>query len=173
MTVDSRPHIVMLCTGNAARSVMGALMLRDRSKEFRVTGAGTHAIEGLPMSLRVRGALLTHGLADRRHLSHQLSDDDVATAAVIVAFAPEHVAYVRRQHPTGAAKTATVHRLIAELSTGADALIDRVNSLDLANIDIEPSEEVLDPAGGDEAVFIACADEINVMIDQLLPLLGS
>ena len=40
MTAD-RPHVVFLCTGNAARSVMAALMLRDRDDRFVVTGAGT------------------------------------------------------------------------------------------------------------------------------------
>jgi protein-tyrosine-phosphatase len=49
--VDALDHILFLCTGNAARSVMATVMFRDRSDAYRVTGAGTHVIEGHPTSV--------------------------------------------------------------------------------------------------------------------------
>jgi protein-tyrosine-phosphatase len=169
MTDIPATRVVMLCTGNAARSVMGALMLRDRLPDIEIIGAGTHALEGLPMSGRTRAALARHDLADRNHRSHQLTSSDVARADLVVAFAPEHVAYVRRAHPEAADRTATLHHLVAELPIGDDPLAERVAALALADVALDGASEVVDPAGGDEATFVVCADEIRVLIDALTP----
>ncbi len=168
MPESARSRIVMLCTGNAARSVMGAVMLRTRHDGVDVVGAGTHALEGLPMSGRTRLALSRHGLADADHRSHQLVEDDLKDATLVVAFAPEHVAYVRRTHPEAADRTATLHHLVDALSSGEGSLSERVTALALGGVGLEGATEVVDPAGGDETTFIECADEISALIDRLL-----
>ena len=40
--------------------------------------------------------------------------------------------------------------------------------LNLAEVEIEPWEEVVDPASGDQEIFHACAAEIDQLIDQLI-----
>ena len=170
---DTRPVVVMLCTGNAARSVMATVIGRSRTDAVRFVGAGTHSIEGLPMSGRTRRALESLGLADGSHRSHQLTAADATGAHLIVAFAPEHVDYVRRVHPEAAARTATIKRLVAELPPGPEPLAQRVAALKLAGTEVPWGEEVVDPGGFDEDVFIACAQEIDSLMDQLLPLLSS
>ncbi len=164
---DERPHLVWLCTGNAARSVMAALMLAERDDRFRVTGAGTHAIEGLPMSQRTREALAGLGLADPGHRSRQLTADHVVDAILVVAFEPNHVRYVRRLHPAAAARTATLPRLVRDLAPGPADLRQRIRDLDLAAAALEPWEEVADPAGGDATTFSACASQVSVLVDAL------
>ncbi len=159
---------MMLCTGNAARSVMGAVMLRARHDGVDVSGAGTHALEGLPMSGRTRTALSGHGLADMDHRSHQLVATDLRDVTLVVAFAPEHVAYVRRLHPEAANRTATLHHLVDSLPSGEESLADRVAAIDLGSVELEDATEVVDPAGGDDTTFIECADEISALIDRLL-----
>ena len=44
-------------------------------------------------------------------------------------------------------------------------------ALRLDTVDLELWEDVDDPAGGDEAVFHECADEIRKLLDQLAPAL--
>ena len=103
-------HIVFLCTGNAARSVMATIMFRARTDRHSVSGSGTHVLPGHPMSVRTRTASSRLGLADPTHRSAQFDETDVRRAALIVAMAPEHVQWVRRVHPEAADRTVTLKR---------------------------------------------------------------
>jgi len=175
VTLD-HPHVVVLCTGNAARSVMvGQLLIAPTvgvRPSIHVSTAGTHAIEGRPVSSRTRAALEALGLSAPGHRSHQLVDDDLVDAAVVVAMEGDHVRYVRRRHPGAAARTATLRRLCRDLPGGGSPLVERVAALDLASVDPEPWEDVADPAGHDEETFVACARELDVLVTSLAPRLG-
>jgi len=167
--------IVYLCTGNAARSVMATTMSRAWAPELTVWGAGTFSIEGLPMSSRTREALAGLDLADPGHRSHQLVDDDVERADLIVCFEPQHIDYVRRKHPAGAARTATLKRLVREFPgavASTSSLPDAIAALNLAEATIADWEEVIDPAGGDLTEFVASANEIKDLMQAFLPLVA-
>lgn len=166
MTIDDRPVVCFVCTGNAARSVMARRMFAERAPGYRATSAGTLVLEGHPMSSRTRSALRDHGLTDPDHRSRQFGAVE-ATADLIVVMEPGHVAWVRRHHPEAAGRTATLPRLVRDLPTDGP-LADRVATLGLGHLDVEPWEEVVDPAAGDQAVFDACADELRTLVDALV-----
>ena len=165
--MEAHPHVVFLCTGNAARSVMAGAMLGSHGAPVHITTAGTHVIEGQPMSRRTRDAMAALGVEAPGHRSRQLTDALVADADLIVALAGEHVLYVRRQHPEAAARTATLRRLCRDLPPGTEPLIERVAALHLDRVQPEPWEDVLDPAGGDMDVFDACAREVAELVADL------
>jgi protein-tyrosine-phosphatase len=152
---------------------MAGAFLEDRSPTLRVTTAGTHVVEGMPMSWRTRDAIADFGAVRTMHRSHQLTDADVAAADVVICLAAEHVGYMRRTHPDAAGKTVTLRQLVGALpGAPGNTFGERLASLGLADVELDPAEDVADPAGGDLPVFRACAREIHDLIDVLVGELG-
>ncbi len=164
--------IVFLCTGNAARSVMGGAALAAHLPDWHVTTAGTLVVEGQPMSWRTKAALESVGLAAPSHRSRQATAAELDHAALVIALAPEHVQWVRRTHLPAAPRTATLRRLARDLPEHGAPLAERVAELHLADVELEDWEEVVDPGGGDADAFAACAAEVVELVAQLAPRLA-
>jgi protein-tyrosine phosphatase len=165
--------VVVVCTGNAARSVIAGAVMDAHLADVDMVTAGTHVVEGLPMSWRTRNAIQGLAVDVPRHRSRQLRSEDVATADLVVGLAGEHVAYVRRTHPDAAARTGTLRRLARDLRAGPEPLDERVGELRLATLELELWEDVADPAGGELAEFEACARDIYQLLMTLAPALRS
>ena len=163
-------HVLVLCTGNATRSVIAGAALRNHLEGVEVATAGTLSIDGRPMSWRTRAGFDAVGVAAPRHRSRQASAAEVARAGLIIGLAPEHVAWVRRTSPEAASRAVTLRRLARDLAA-ADGrpVAERLAELALDTVELEPWEEVADPGGADEEAFVACAREIVALVDALAP----
>lgn len=123
------------------------------------------------MSQRTRRALDAHGLSNPDHLSHQLTAEDADSADLIAVFEPNHINFVRRQHPTAAHKTAPLPWWARSLPSvpfeDRAAFANWLLPHALDEQPIDPADEVIDPAGGEQDVFDASAHEIAELIDTL------
>jgi protein-tyrosine-phosphatase len=173
-------ELLVLCTGNAARSVMAGFMLEHLKKgrpeeDLHVVTAGTFTIDGQPMGLRTRTALsMIPELADsafKSHRSRQVYEGDLLRAELVVVMEADHVRFVRREFPEAADRTATIRRLCADLPPAPPDLGERVAGLKLADAPLSDQEDVIDPAGGEEAVYAACVAELWVLCQQLITFL--
>jgi len=171
--------LLVVCTGNAARSVMAGYMLERlalaRSVPLEVVTAGTHAAEGQPMSARTFAAMATipalAGVPAGSHRSRQLTASDVEVADLVVAMEADHVRFVRQHHPAAAGRCATIRRLARGLCPGPSPLAHlgkRVNALTLAEAALNSNEDVVDPAGRDDACYEACAADLWALCGELI-----
>ena len=172
--------LLILCTGNAARSVMAGFMLehlRDstQGEPLHVVTAGTHTIDGQPMGVRTRTALSRipqlAGTDYRRHRSRQVHGADLVHAELVVVMEADHVRFVRRRFPDSAHKTATIRKLCADLPPAPPALADRVATLALAEVELSDDEDVMDPAGHEGDAYAACVDQLWGLCQELIGLL--
>jgi protein-tyrosine-phosphatase len=146
---------------------MAGAALEATVPEARVATAGTLVVDGQPMSWRTRDALTSVGLAIPSHRSRQADVADLDRADLVIGLAPEHVRWVRREHPPAAPHTGTLKRLCRDLPTVTGTLPERVAALGLADVELEDWEEVVDPGGGDAEDFKVCAREVVTLIDAL------
>lgn len=161
-------RLLILCTGNATRSVIAGEVLRLHLPDTDVATAGTLSIDGLPMSWRTKAGFEHVGVPVPNHRSRQARAEDIEAATLIIGAAPEHVAWVRREYPSAAARTATLRRLHRELAGDDRPLPERVAELDLATVELAPWEEIVDPGGGEVEAFTACAREIVDLVDEVV-----
>jgi protein-tyrosine-phosphatase len=179
-------ELLVLCTGNAARSVMAGFMLETLSAarnpaegvgvaDLHIVTGGTHTVDGQPMGMRTRTALSTlpelAGVPFGRHRSRQVSGDDLARAELVVVMEADHVRFIRRQFPEAADRTATIRRLCEDLPPGPPSLVTRVARLGLAAAALSDDDDVIDPAGGDGDAYEACVTELWTLCQRLITLL--
>ncbi len=175
----SPSRILIVCHANVARSVAAAYLLTGalarRGADVEVATAGTHATEGQHVSSRTETSLATAAGAPVRlstHRAHQLTDDDVEHADLVVAMEAAQVRAIRRTHASAAGKVATLGLLARELPEDGGALPARVATMALADRDPDDQDDVADPAGGDDAAYDATMAVLSELCAQLARRLG-
>lgn len=119
---QSTTRILVVCTGNVARSVLVERILRSalersRAGDVVVHSAGTHALTGARAAAEAERAAAPLGIDVGRHTARQLDPGLVREAALVLAASREHKAAVLALHPPALARTFTV-REAARIADG-------------------------------------------------------
>lgn len=138
---------------------------------FEVRSAGTHAVEGHAISPRTWTAMASigdDGVAIRRHRSHQLTDDDVAWADVILTAEADHVAYVRARYPGNA--TAVQLGLFCRVAPLDTTLAEQVRLV--AATPLDDTLDVADPGEMDQSGYDSCVVILNDLANVFVTIAG-
>jgi protein-tyrosine-phosphatase len=170
-------NVVILCTGNVARSVMLGYMLTTIAeadgREWRVRTAGTHAEGGAAMSSRTRDALLAlDDLGEHHygaHRSHQVTGDDVAWADVVLAMEASQVHLARRWFPDAVGRIVQLGQFVRAAPLD-ESLAEQVAAV--AALEPDATLDVADPAGGEQDTYDLCARELWEMAQVFAVVVG-
>ncbi len=129
--------------------------------DWTVRTAGTHAVEGQAISQRTLEALeRIPELAAHHftvHRSHQLRDEDIDWAQVVLTAEADHVAFVRARYPDARGKAVQLGAFcrFATLDGPFHAQL-------AAAVAATPDDQfdVADPAGGTQDDYDRCADQL-------------
>jgi len=151
-------QIVFICSGNICRSPMAEALLRhlwppEQLPRVAIRSAGTLGIFGVPADPLAIEALREWGISLSEHHSQGLRDTLVSQTDLFLVMEAEHRQWMRDIFPEHASRV--------YLLTG----YGRPNS--------EPAggDDIIDPAGLDQAAFVEVRNRIRGEIDRILPIL--
>jgi protein-tyrosine phosphatase len=100
--VQSRPRVVMVCTGNVCRSPMAEYLLRrwlGPDSAWEVQSAGVAAADDMPASQAAVMALAELGIDAAGHRSRSLDEGLIDAADLIVVMTSDHRRHVLHRFP--------------------------------------------------------------------------
>ena len=173
-------HIVFMCTGNQARSVIAEHYTRKITAGMPVSVESvglldTRGAPALPEAIRAAGAL---SLDLAEHVSRPFSAIDLAAADLVLGFEQQHVATAVVDGNAGFDRTFKLLELVrlldqaggnrADVVEAARDTIARAATARQGDNAFRPGEDLADPAGRNDRFFEETADAIRSACDELV-----
>ena len=143
--------VLLVCTGNTCRSPMAEVLLRDKLEKafpgsedakhnlFHVSSAGLSAFPGGPASVEAQSVMKERGLNLQSHQSRAVTERALRDSDLVLTMTHSH----------------------------RSAIVDRMPEYeDKVHLLSGGSEDVSDPFGGTEAIYGACADQIETFLGR-------
>ncbi|MGA7688810.1 MAG: hypothetical protein WCA29_06230 [Jiangellales bacterium] len=172
--------ILVVCTGNIARSAMGERLMRaalDAEPDLVVTSAGTWGHEGSPMERNAAAALAEIGVDEGGFRARELTPAMIRDASLVLTATREHRVAVLGHEPAALRRTFTLREfarltahtggVIAEESSQPERARGLVAAAAAARGAIRVAatdDDVRDPYGSPLPVYRRCRDQIAAAV---------
>jgi protein-tyrosine-phosphatase len=163
--------VLFVCTGNSCRSPMAEGILKKMLKEnkldnIEVGSAGTSSLDGAFPSLFAIEVVKAQNVDLTRHRSHQLNEQILKKADLILAMSSEHLEHIRKMNEKALKKTYLLkafpqHHPLHPLGKDVSMTENENKSPDLSYIK--------DPIGGSMDDYNRCFWEIEKEIRRIFP----
>ena len=173
--------VLVVCTGNIARSPMTELLMRamsDPQSGLVVSSVGVHALVGQPMDPGSAAAMSKLGLDPGLHRARQFEPVMAEKADLILTAERYHLEIVLHQAPTALRRTFTIKEFarIAEHvrpGTPKQVVARAAAARGLATTPAHPAaDDVADPHGQSVKVNLATARELATAVHAIVTALG-
>ena len=145
--------VLFVCTGNTCRSPMAEVLFNSLAEEkeldWRAESAGIAAVNGRPASLNAINAVAELGLDLSGHMSRFLPSVDLNEFSLFVGMGDEHASILRN----------------IGIPSGMVRVLRRTPNPD-DTYDLRT--DIVDPYGGDLAVYRKCRDDIKSAVLALI-----
>lgn len=142
-------RVLFVCTGNTCRSAMAKVIYKDKfkneAKSSRVKSAGIYVRYPRGASIEAIQVMSKWGLDLTKHVSSQITRNDVLCSKVIITMTREHKETVLNNIKESANKIYTLY----EYTRGI-------------------SKDIADPYGKDLDAYVAVAEELKELIDEMI-----
>lgn len=166
--------LVLLCHANVARSPSAELIatgLINRSREWTVESAGTHAVGGQRIDPTMGDALRARGIGVSSHHSRRADEPLLRDADLILTFDSAQREWVAQHVPSALRCTTTIRRAaqLVQAYPGTD-LIDLL-ARDTARYG--EADDFADPFGKGARIAASAVDDIETLLRSILPAIGA
>ncbi|PFG18317.1 protein-tyrosine phosphatase [Propionicimonas paludicola] len=148
----SQPVICFVCWGNICRSPMAQVVAEARAayeqlRGVQFTSAGVSSEEqGNPMDPRAIAVLRANGYSPGMHSAHQITPDEIRSAAMLIGMEPLHLSRIRQ-----VVSDATNLYLMSDFIPAA-----------------EPGSSIEDPWYGDDSDFKVTLEQIQSAMPEVI-----
>lgn len=172
-------HILTVCTGNICRSPLAEALLQkafEAEPNVRISSAGLEALSGFPMDAQAAAQLVRLGGNPDGLIAEQFGDLHAQDANLVLTMSLEQRKQITRDFPRVALRTFTLAEF-ANISTAAAATTGM--PVPLAELlayarkhrgshKVDVSDDVNDPYRQSDAVHMATAEHIHMLVDKIV-----
>lgn len=153
-------HILFICTGNTCRSPMAAHLARNLVHElglpWTIESAGTHAMPHVPMAAHAVNAMIRRQIPITGHTSKPVTEDLLRDADYVFTMTGAHKEDLHRRFPQF-----------------RDKIFNLVSYVEQDGSQGSSKYGIVDPFGGSDEEYEACAVQLEGLIRRLIHKLHS
>ncbi|OEF96768.1 low molecular weight protein arginine phosphatase [Desulfuribacillus alkaliarsenatis] len=160
---EKQTNILFVCTGNTCRSPMAEVIAKEKAEQLDkpliFQSAGVATIDGLSISKNALEALKVKGydVSNLNHSSQVVTEQLLNWADIVLTMTSNHRSQIINFYPNLENK---IYNFPVYIYNNYNSLSDDCN--------VNNYGDIIDPFGGSLETYLSCADQLELLIDELL-----